>query len=317
MRKVRNAAERSYNSAISALNRGLAEAKVHRALYTGEKAKARDLLAKASDIRNERKALMQHRVGDIEAALKTVAAAVKSNAEQARPLAAQAFLLHAAGKAKEAKDAFDHLRRIAPEADLRVATFGRLKPLAKSLNLPTDWRKEPAEAKDMGLRPNLDELGPFRWSPSNAPSWTLRDKNGKPFSMSKYNGKPVLVVFYLGKGCSHCMEQLNEFAPATAKFKKLGVDIVAVSTDTTAGLKETFPDFSINAKQFPFPLVSDARLQVFKAYRAYDDFEETPLHGTFLIDAKGQVRWQDISYEPFTAVEFLLEESKRLLSLPN
>ncbi len=316
IRKVRNAAERPFNSAISALNRGIAEAKVHRALATGEKAAAKGLLAKASDIRNERKALMQHRVGDTEAAIKTATAAVKSGAEQARPLAAQAFLLHAAGKAKEAKDAFDHLRRIAPEADLKVATFDRLKPLAKSLNLPTDWRKEPAEAKDMGLRPNLDELGPFRWSPSNAPRWTLRDKNGKPFSMSKYNGKPVLVVFYLGKGCSHCMEQLNEFTPATDKFNKLGVEIVAVSTDTVTGLKQTFPDVALSVKQFPFPLISDARLSIFKAYRAYDDFEETPLHGTFLIDGKGKVRWQNISYEPFTAVDFLLEEAERLLALP-
>ena len=113
------------------------------------------------------------------------------------------------------------------------------------------------------------------------------------------------------------MEQLNEFAPATDKFNQLGVNIVAVSTDTVTGLKQTFPDVSLNTKQFPFPLVSDARLEIFKAYRAYDDFEETPLHGTFLIDAKGKIRWQDISYEPFTAMEFLLEETERLLSLQN
>jgi hypothetical protein len=55
-------------------------------------------------------------------------------------------------------------------------------------------------------------------------------------------------------------------------------------------------------------------LKVFKQYRAYDDFEQQPLHGTFLIDRQGLVRWQDISYEPFTEVEFLLRESKRLLA---
>ncbi|MBT5621598.1 MAG: hypothetical protein HOJ65_12640, partial [Verrucomicrobia bacterium] len=37
-------------------------------------------------------------------------------------------------------------------------------------------------------------------------------------------------------------------------------------------------------------------------------------HGTFLIDRQGLVRWQDISYEPFTEAEFLLRESKRLLA---
>ena len=36
----------------------------------------------------------------------------------------------------------------------------------------------------------------------------------------------------------------------------------------------------------PFPLLSDASLEVFKQYRAYDDFEKQPQirHGTFLID---------------------------------
>ncbi|MBR90688.1 MAG: alkyl hydroperoxide reductase [Verrucomicrobiales bacterium] len=317
VRKARTTAERPFNTAISALNRGIAEVKVHRALATGNKTEAKSLLAKATDIRNERKALMQHRVGDTAAAITTVAAAVKSGAEQARPLAAQAYLLHASGKAQEAKDAFEHLRRIAPGADLTIGAFARLAPLAKSLGLPADWRKNPTEAKDMGLRPDLDQLGPFRWQPSPAPQWILRDKTGKPLSLADFRGRPVLVVFYLGKGCSHCMEQLNGFAPAVPKFKNLGIDIVAVSTDTVTGLRETFPTFSAEAKQFPFPLVSDARLDTFKAFRAYDDFEQTPLHGTFLIDGTGKIRWQDISHEPFTAVNFLLEEAERLLSLPN
>ena len=316
IRKARTAAERSYNTAISALTRGIAEVKLHRALAEGDQKAAKELLAKATDIRGDRKALLQHRVGDAEAALKTAAAAVKSGAEQARPLAVQAFLLHEAGKAAEAKTAFEHLRRIAPEADLNVETFARLKPLAESLKLPADWRMVQANAKDMGLRPDLDQLGPFRWTPSAAPNWRLRDKDGKPRALADYEGQPLLVIFYLGKGCSHCMEQLNEFAPAKENFKKIGVDIVAVSTDTVAGLKETFPDEALDTKQFPFPLVSDARLEVFKAFRAYDDFEETPLHGTFLIDAAGKVRWQDISYEPFTAVDFLLDEAERLLAQP-
>ena len=40
------------------------------------------------------------------------------------------------------------------------------------------------------------------------------------------------------------------------------------------------------------------------------------LHGTFLIDEQGLVRWQDISYEPFMDHEFVLTEAQRLLALP-
>jgi hypothetical protein len=40
------------------------------------------------------------------------------------------------------------------------------------------------------------------------------------------------------------------------------------------------------------------------------------LHGTFLIDGAGAIRWLDISYQPFMETKFLLEEAKRLLGLP-
>ena len=59
-------------------------------------------------------------------------------------------------------------------------------------------------------------------------------------------------------------------------------------------------------------LVADETLATFKAYRAFDDFENMPLHGTFLIDGNGFVRWQDISYQPFTDAKWLLAEAKRL-----
>ena len=64
----------------------------------------------------------------------------------------------------------------------------------------------------------------------------------------------------------------------------------------------------------PIRLAADGDLEVFKKYRCFDDFENKPLHGTFLIDAKGMVRWQDISYEPFMEHQFLLDEAKRLLA---
>ena len=37
-----------------------------------------------------------------------------------------------------------------------------------------------------------------------------------------------------------------------------------------------------------------------------------PLHGTFLIDPEGNVRYQDISYQPFLDVEFIIDELRRV-----
>jgi hypothetical protein len=77
-------------------------------------------------------------------------------------------------------------------------------------------------------------------------------------------------------------------------------------------LQEKLEAFSDD--DYPFPLVSNHELSVFKQYRCFDDFEQKPLHGTFLIDAEGRIRWQDISYEPFMDPKFVLAEAKRLLT---
>ena len=63
------------------------------------------------------------------------------------------------------------------------------------------------------------------------------------------------------------------------------------------------------------PILSNSDLDVFKSFRCFDDFEGQPLHGTILVDGQGRIRWQDIGYEPFKDVGFLLEESKRLLGI--
>ena len=88
--------------------------------------------------------------------------------------------------------------------------------------------------------------------------------------------------------------------------------MIAISTDDPKTLKQSIENY--DEVGLPIPLVSDASLNVFKAFRVYDDFEDQPLHGTFVIDGNGKVRWQDISYEPFMDPSFVLAEAKRLLS---
>ena len=60
------------------------------------------------------------------------------------------------------------------------------------------------------------------------------------------------------------------------------------------------------------PMLADPKLELFKRYRAFDDFENQPLHGTFLIDAQGNVRFQRISADPFLDVEFIKAEAARV-----
>jgi hypothetical protein len=68
-------------------------------------------------------------------------------------------------------------------------------------------------------------------------------------------------------------------------------------------------------REMRIPLASNASLDVFQAFRCFDDFEGQPLHGTIFVDAAGKIRWQDIGHEPFMDVDFALREAKRLMRI--
>ena len=263
----------------------------------------------------ERLAQVWLQLGDTNKAVKLASEAVEGATNQVQALANYVDILARSHKEEEAAKEFARLRSLSAQANLDVPVMQRLKPLAEKLTSTTDWRPALQASTDVGERPSLDALGPFRWHPTPAPAFTLTGMDGKKVSLKDYKGRPLIVIFYLGYGCKHCLEQLNAFAPRAQQFTASGISIVAVSSDSVNGLEKTFKK-STAADGFPFPIVSNESMDVFKQYRAYDDFENMPLHGTFLIDGDGLVRWQDISFEPFTHVDFLLNESKRLLQLP-
>jgi peroxiredoxin len=148
---------------------------------------------------------------------------------------------------------------------------------------------------------------------SPAPAWSLPDASGKAVSLSQYKGRPVVVIFYEGAGCLRCAKQLASFAAKAKEFADSGTAIVAISTDSPEDLKQAVADYK-DEGSIPFPLLSDAKLDVFKAYHCID-FSNKPLHGTFLIDAQGRVRWLQISEQPFNDPATVLNEAKQLSSV--
>ena len=229
--------------------------------------------------------------------------------------AQQAEVYQLLGRTEDARKAFDSARDrgFAMDRDLPVAR--RLDTLASKLSVQGEWRKPVPVRTDSGTRPTLDSLGPVHWSPPSAPAWSGTGLDGKPVSNETYAGKPTLLIFYVGHYCSHCMEQLKTFEGVAADFKSMGINMVALSPDSPEDLPKAQKAAKTKAG-FPFPLVSASSLDVFRAYRAYDDFEQFPLHVVALVDARQKLRWLDVGYQPFMEARFVLDEAKRLLSLP-
>jgi peroxiredoxin len=303
----------NFTDRLQAIENYVAELKVYQAIAEDKTEAARESLEAAKDVAKERRAQIHLKLDDKEKAETLAREAYESGTNQVQLIANYADVLWQCGKTDKAVEIFKELKALSSAIDLEMPVFRRLQPIAQELKLPADWRVAAPQADDAGERPAIAGLGPFRWEPSPAPEWALPDGDGKKRSLRKYRGEPVLVVFYLGRGCVHCIEQLSAFAPMTKAFADAGISVVAISTDSTDGIKKTL---SKTDEPFPFPLLSDEKLEVFKAYRAFDDFENMPLHGTFLVDGDGLVRWQDVSYEPFKETALLLAESRRLLAFP-
>jgi peroxiredoxin len=312
--KAKKDVRKPHESAIRSLEEALAALRGHRAMARGNWKEALDQFGKAGRrIRKETLAQAQLKVGETDKAIETAKKYLNENPNQVLSLANYVDILYRADKKDDAIAQFKTLRQIAGHADLDLPVLKRVAGVAKELHLGEDWRDPAPPATDVGVRPALDSLGPFRWSPYVADDWTLNDGAGKPISLQQYRGKPVVVVFYLGYGCLHCVEQLKSFAAKTKDFSAAGIELVAISTDEPAALEKSIANCGIEGG-FPFPLAADPSFSVFRQYRAFDDFEQIALHGTFLVDPKGFVRWQDIGHEPFNNPDFLIKETTRLLA---
>jgi peroxiredoxin len=288
---------------VRTAEQSVAELRGHVALTNGGAKAALDWFAKAGDLAPE--VLATAHAVDGNAA--RVVELTRDSGGRVCRLANRVDLLRRVGRVMEAQAAFEELRTLAGTAELDDPPLARLSSLATSFGWPADWRA-PVVAADIGSRPPVDGLGPVRWQPWAAAEFALPDADGRTVRLSDYRGKPVVVIFYLGIGCVHCVDQLNAFGPKARKFAAAGIDLIAIGTDTPATLKAG----DIDGK-FPFPVLSDAGRTAFRAYRAFDDFEGMPLHGTVLIDGAGRVRWMDVGPQPFTEPDFLLKEAQRLV----
>jgi peroxiredoxin len=295
------------------LEAALAELEGHQHLLAKDTDKALGRFEQAKNMRAEAKARAQLAVGKGKEAEETIAKGVEAGRGQVTPLAAQVEVLNALGKAKEAQEAYRKLAPMLREADPGLPILDRVAAIAAAW--PAEAKNAPAPAPEPHAPDRIDlaPLGPLGWEPFDAPALALPDTEGATWDLSQHRGRPVVVLFYLGGKCAHCMQQLQEFGKAYEDFRKLGVDLVAVSTDATEATREL--KANDGSVKFPMPLLSDPSLGAFRAWRAHDDFEDDPLHGTFLVGPDGTIRFQRISADPFLDADFLKGEAARILQL--
>jgi peroxiredoxin len=142
-----------------------------------------------------------------------------------------------------------------------------------------------------------------------APDFALEDPSGKPHALRTFLGRgPVVLVFYYGYYCNHCVGQLFALDKDLSLFHELGAEVVALSPDAPADTRQRFRRYGA----FQFPVLSDPQNEVARRYVVFQDGNLS--HATFVIDRDGFVRWVQFGVEPFTNDRALLLELARLAS---
>jgi thioredoxin-dependent peroxiredoxin len=178
----------------------------------------------------------------------------------------------------------------------RHNAFPLSEPLAKIL---ADWKTYADATQDHRL------IG------KPAPDFTLTSSDGSPVTLKSLVAKgPVVLVFYYGYYCDHCVAQLYGINRDLAYFKELGAEVAALSADTPEETRAKFAEYKDKGGAFAFPVLSDPENKVAELYDCFFPFKpgrpELQLHGTFLIDQKGIVRFAHTGLSPYTNHRSLL-----------
>ncbi|OWM77858.1 peroxiredoxin Q, chloroplastic [Punica granatum] len=141
------------------------------------------------------------------------------------------------------------------------------------------------------------------------PSFTLKNQDGKPVSLSKFKGKPVVVYFYPADETPGCTKQACAFRDSYEKFKKAGAEVVGISGDDPSSHQAFAKKYRL-----PFTLLSDEGNKVRKEWGVPADlFGALPGRQTYVLDKNGVV--QLIYNNQFQPEKHINETLKLLQSL--
>lgn len=147
-----------------------------------------------------------------------------------------------------------------------------------------------------------------------APDFILRDVEGKEWSLTdQLKDGPLVLVFYYGYHCDHCVSQLFALDKDIEKFRELGAKVVAVSADPVETTRARFKKYG----PFKFPVLADPGNKVAEKYEVFTPNREPGkegdlLHGTFVISRQGKIVWTNRGDSPFTEHRTLLVEAARV-----
>lgn len=127
-----------------------------------------------------------------------------------------------------------------------------------------------------------------------APDFTADSTSGQPVTLSSYTGKKrVLLAFFPLAFTSTCTTELCDFSADFDQFSGRDVDVLPISVDSVATLKE------FKAKhQMRVDLLSDFKRDISRAYGVLLADKFYSARAYFLVGLDGRIEWAHIEANP-------------------
>ena len=115
------------------------------------------------------------------------------------------------------------------------------------------------------------------------------------FDLSKFIADKYAAVFFYPLDFTFvCPTELGDMADNYEEFKKMGVEIYSVSTDTHFTHK-AWHDASETIKKIQFPMLADPTGKLTRDFGVHIEEEGIAYRGTFLINPEGEVKLAEIN----------------------
>lgn len=106
-------------------------------------------------------------------------------------------------------------------------------------------------------------------------------------------GKWSIFFFYPADFTFVCPTELVDMAEKYAEFKKMGVEVYSVSTDTHFTHK-AWHDTSESIKKITYPMLADPTGHLSRAFGVYIEEAGLAYRGTFLVDPDGKIKLAEV-----------------------
>jgi len=115
----------------------------------------------------------------------------------------------------------------------------------------------------------------------------------KKIKFSDYKGKWVILIFYPADFTFVCPTELEDAQKHYEDVKKLGGEIMSISTDT-AFVHKAWHDNSPSIGKIEYPMLSDTTGNLSRMFGTYIENDGLSLRGTFIVDPDGVLKTIEI-----------------------